>query len=695
MELLAPAGNRKALDAAIAAGADAVYLGYTAFSARSYAGNFDDKGLTDAVRAAHQAGRKVYVTVNTLVKETEIPELLKAMDTVAASRADAVLIQDLGVLRLARLRHPELPLHASTQMTVNNVQGVRLLKKLGIQRVVPARECRLSELKAMAETGTEIEAFVHGALCVCVSGQCLFSGMIGGRSGNRGKCSQPCRLPYTLSDGTAGYLLSPKDLMLINRVRELRAAGIASLKIEGRMKSPEYVATVTDAYRQAIDHPSVPVTTETLMALKQVFNRGGFTEGYVFSRNHAALMSWEKPNHWGIPVGHVTHINGRSIEARADMALASGDVLQVRSGSMEQDCSYNGQPVRPGMTFRITFEKAVYGLKPDDTVWRLVSVRQNEKAHVFTPEERKRIKLSAVLEAIPGKPARLSFMDPDGRNGEAIGSKKVEMAGKNALDEETVRKSLGKLRETPYVLDEIKLIGEQAFMPVSELNALRRSALEALMRPVIESGTSIDDVKLPHQSMGLTVVTENLSEASGLIEAGADQVAWMPRDYRTEVLEAMLQSVNTPVIFVLPTVTETVELQALSAFVQTHASQFIAVQVNNIGQIGEKWPVPLVGGQGLNVMNSECAKLYTQLGVSRLTVSCELNAKELRDLMASGGDYELECYGRVQLMMLTHCPRRTRMGDQTTDGRCNACASEDGWCETLTDRKGMQFKLRR
>ena len=246
MELLAPAGNRKALDAAIAAGADAIYLGYTAFSARSYAGNFDEKGLADAVRAAHQMGRRIYVTVNTLVKEEELPELTEALRVIRDSGADAILVQDLGVLRVARTAFPDLVIHASTQMTVNNVQGVQLLRDLGVRRVVPARECRISELHAMARTGAEIEAFVHGALCVCVSGQCLFSGMIGGRSGNRGKCSQPCRLPYTLSDGTRGYLLSPKDLMLVSRIRELREAGIESLKIEGRMKSPEYVATVTD-----------------------------------------------------------------------------------------------------------------------------------------------------------------------------------------------------------------------------------------------------------------------------------------------------------------------------------------------------------------------------------------------------------------------------------------------------------------
>ena len=695
MELLAPAGNRKALDAAVAAGADAVYLGYTAFSARSYAGNFDEKGLRDAIRFAHQYGRRIYVTVNTLVKETELNALKEALSVIADAGADAILIQDMGILRLARKLYPELVLHASTQMTVNNVQGTVLLGRLGIARVVPARECRLSELRAMADTGMEIEAFVHGALCVCVSGQCLFSGMIGGRSGNRGKCSQPCRLPYTLSDGTHGYLLSPRDLMLIGRIRELSDAGIASLKIEGRMKSPEYVATVTDAYRKAIDHPDIRPDEETVTDLRQAFNRGGFTEGYILSRNHAALMSWQKPNHWGVPVGRVTGVSGKTASVAADADIDPGDLLQIRHDETEQDIAYTGRPVKAGRNLSLVSDRVLANFSPGDTVWRLTSAAQQRKAHEFSPKERPRIKVSAVLEAEPGQIPRLTLTTEDGRTGKASGSRPAEAAGTAALTEESAARPLGKLRETPYELTEVHLIGRQAYLPMGELNALRRAAVADLEMPRMTAEVPILETELPSQTSGITAVTETLSEVPELIAAGADQAAWLPRDYRLPSLQAALNTCSIPVIFVLPTVTETDELHSLAEFVRTNREHFCAVQVNNIGQIGEDWPVPVYGGQGLNVMNSECARMYTQLGLVRLTASCELNAKEIRVLRAAGGNYEIECYGRVQLMMLTHCPRRTKAGDTATDGRCNACEPDNGWCETLTDRKGMQFRLRR
>ena len=351
MELLSPAGNREALAAAISCGADAVYLGYTAFGARSYAGNFDAEQLREAVEYAHERGKAIYVTVNTLVKQCETDDLCDVLELLSRCDADAVIVQDLGVARIAKARFPELTLHASTQMTIHNAQGAQLMKDEGFSRVVPARECPLSELRRMADTGVEIEAFAHGALCVAVSGQCLFSSMIGGRSGNRGRCAQPCRLPYQLEDGTSGYLLSTRDLMLIDHLPQLRDAGVYSFKLEGRMKRPEYVGVVTQAYREALDaaqarvpyHPS----EATLARLRQIFNRGGFTEGYAMGKSNAALMSWERPNHWGIPVGRIMSLRGPLAKVRLTEDLHDGDGLQVR-GRGEIDLTYSGSETPRG-----------------------------------------------------------------------------------------------------------------------------------------------------------------------------------------------------------------------------------------------------------------------------------------------------------------------------------------------------------
>ena len=263
IELLAPAGSRESLIAAVEAGADAVYLAGSQFGARAYADNFDEEALTEAIRFAHLRGVHIHVTVNTMVLDEELDDVRRYLQFLEKIGADAALVQDLGVAKIAREYAPNLPLHASTQMTIHNVQGARAMEALGFSRVVLSRELSLPEIREIvAGTNAEVETFTHGALCVCYSGQCLMSSMIGGRSGNRGCCAQPCRLPYTLVDvagedvlgDTAGnFLLSPKDLNTLDLLPQLVEAGVSSLKIEGRMKKPEYVATVVKTYRSVLD----------------------------------------------------------------------------------------------------------------------------------------------------------------------------------------------------------------------------------------------------------------------------------------------------------------------------------------------------------------------------------------------------------------------------------------------------------
>ena len=277
LELLAPAGGMDALRAAFANGADAVYLGASAFGARASAG-FDEAALREAMCLAHLHRKKIYVTVNILTKEREMDGVRQTLSLLSSLGADAVLVQDLGVLKICREEFPELPVHASTQMALHNAAGVRLSRSLGAARAVMARECDLHELRLAAQTGLEIEAFCHGALCVSCSGQCLFSSMIGGRSGNRGRCAQPCRLPYAYQ-GKAGAWLSPRDLCARDELQAMADAGVYSFKIEGRLKRPEYVAVVTRSYRNALDdvlagrfHPADPAEKERLT---QIFPGAG------------------------------------------------------------------------------------------------------------------------------------------------------------------------------------------------------------------------------------------------------------------------------------------------------------------------------------------------------------------------------------------------------------------------------------
>jgi putative protease len=294
-ELLAPAGSPEILRAVIAAGADAVYVGGRSFGARAYADNFSEEALTESIDFAHLYGKKVYLTVNTLIKNQEMDKLYDYLLPYYERGLDAVLVQDLGAMRFIRENFPDLPVHTSTQMTVTGVEGARVLQQLGAERIVMAREVSLAEMKRIHdETGAELEAFVHGALCYCYSGQCLFSSMLGGRSGNRGRCAQPCRLPYSV-DGKESYVLSLKDLCGIESLDKLREAGVYSLKIEGRMKQLSYAAGVVSVYRKAIDTGSV--TKADLKKLSELGSRCGFTDAYYYRKNGADMVTFKKPNY--------------------------------------------------------------------------------------------------------------------------------------------------------------------------------------------------------------------------------------------------------------------------------------------------------------------------------------------------------------------------------------------------------------
>ena len=702
MELLSPAGNREALVAAIACGADAVYLGYTAFGARSYAGNFDADGLRDAVTYAHERGKKIYVTVNTLVKQCEIDDLCDVLDLLSEVGVDAVLVQDMGVARIIQMRYLKLVLHASTQMTINNAQGARLMKNMGFSRVVPARECSLEELRKMADVGVEVEAFAHGALCVAVSGQCLFSSMIGGRSGNRGRCAQPCRLPYTLEDGTSGYLLSTKDLMLIDRIPELRDAGVYSFKLEGRMKRPEYVGVITRAYREALDaaeaHVAYHPGKAVIEGLRQVFNRGGFTEGYVMGKSNAALMSWERPNHWGISVGKIMAMRGPLAQVHLTKSLNNGDGLQTR-GQEETEFTYSGNDMAAGSeaTVRIASRQAHVG----DEVFRLTDAAQMKEIRAIMEHEQVHIPLDMHLYAMPGKPPVLTLSDTNGHCVEAIGEQTVAEAQQRALDQDMASKQLGRLGGTPYVLRTLTLESENAFMTASMLNGLRREALEKIRKARIELKQTdrrfaSKACTMPEQEHLLIVQGERLENARVLLDCGADVFEWQPQVYRPDVLDRMVQQADgVKPVLVLPAVMHSDELEHLHEWVEKHADKLSGVVANNPGQLESAWPVPVSGGQGLNVMNRACAEFYTALCVNRLTVSCELNQKELREVFAAGGNYVIESYGRTQLMLLNHCPKRTRNGDEKQDNRCDACAKMGGCPDIYTDRKGYRFPLRR
>ena len=404
MENLAPAGTYESLDRAVAAGADAVYLGCSAFSARAGAGNFDEAQLRQAVAFAHLHHVRVHVTVNTLIKDGEMDEVKALLRLLNEVRVDAVLVQDLGVLRMARECFPDLPIHASTQMAIHNATGAAWCASMGMTRAVLARECSLSEIALAAKQPIEIEVFGHGAQCVGVSGQCLFSSMIGSRSGNRGRCAQPCRLDYTYR-GKRGAWLSPRDVCLRDYLPELKKAGACSIKIEGRLKRPEYVAVVAGSYRRGID--GAKANTQEKQGLLQIFQRGGFMKGYALGAEDAGVIDPTRVNHGGVGIGSIEAVSGKLARVRLTMDLHDGDGLQIRHGNEDHEMIYAGKDALAG-------EVAVLRLRPDmrvqsdDAVVRLTSARQLEEARALSIPA---IPCDMTLVALPGEPLTLTVTD--------------------------------------------------------------------------------------------------------------------------------------------------------------------------------------------------------------------------------------------------------------------------------------------
>ncbi|MDE5863461.1 MAG: U32 family peptidase, partial [Lachnospiraceae bacterium] len=353
-EILAPAGSMEALRAAVCAGADAVYLGGSRFGARAFADNFDESALVEAIEYCHMYGVKVYLTVNTLFRHEEIEELYDYMAPLYEAGLDAVIVQDLGVVYYIHKQFPKMPIHASTQMTITTSYAYDMLKNYGVTRIVPARELSMEEIRKLKEQSAvpEVEVFVQGALCYSYSGQCLMSSMLGGRSGNRGRCAQTCRLPYSAYDmqgrkmtGDGQYLLSLKDLCGLEAVPELMEAGIDSFKIEGRMKRPEYVAVCVEAYRTVVDAWSKGNCSDKLIdewkgKMAQVFNRSGFTEGYYHQQNGKGMMSAKTPGNTGVPVGKVEDIRKNQLVVRLSEEVFKGDILEL-AGKVTLTCNVN------------------------------------------------------------------------------------------------------------------------------------------------------------------------------------------------------------------------------------------------------------------------------------------------------------------------------------------------------------------
>lgn len=743
MELLSPVGTMEALHAAVQNGAAAVYLGGKNFSARAYAQNFDADELKEVVRYAHLYGVKVYVAVNTLIDNAEFPEYVEYLYFLRSIHVDAVIYQDIGAIAAAHRLLPELELHASTQMSTANSAGARFLEKLGISRAILAREISLENIRSIGQaTRLALEVFVHGALCVCYSGHCLMSSMIGGRSGNRGRCAQPCRLPYTLLDGSgrevvSGHLLSPRDLKMIEHLPQLQEAGVVSLKIEGRMKRPEYVAVVTRNYREALDilerQAEFSLGAQTEKELAQIFNRD-FTTGYFLEKPGEHLLSYQRPNNRGLYLGRVASYDPQKAEVTVNLEepLRRGDGYEIwvkKGGRIAGEISslrQNGRETDTAEAGKISFTIEKGRPQTGDRVFKILDAELMERSRAtFSFKEERKLPLAMKLEARVGQPLRLSVTEKRGYSVTVTGKNPAQKAEKHPLNMETAQKQLGRLGDTVFILFSLELEGDNAAMaPVSELNSLRRQAIEKLeekilaemARPPLARELFEKRVKELYSEIGgaaarrkkqvrLSVLAGDLASVQAAAEAGADIVYFGGEALRSkkaitpeqfgEAVRVCKKS-GAEAVLLLPRLLhedKTAEMQRFCATGrQAGVDGYLAGSPGSLQLALEQGLTGIRGDYPLNIFNDYTIHTLGEMGLKQLTLSPELTLEQLGKLKHPAGmQLEVLVHGSLPLMLTEHCPVGVNLGAGHQDRGCPQPCRKGGY--GLKDRMNMVFPL--
>ena len=728
VELLAPAGSREALVAAVENGANAIYLAGNAFGARAYASNFDREALRVAI----------HVTVNTIVADEEMEPLRDYLRFLYEAGADAVLVQDLGVARVAHETVPDLPLHASTQMSVSSLEGVRALAELGFTRVVLARELSLKEIRHIcAHAPIEIETFMHGALCVCYSGQCLMSSMIGGRSGNRGRCAQPCRLPYTLvdekgqdvlGDKAGSYLLSPRDLSTIDVIPDLIEAGVSSLKIEGRMKRPEYVATVVRTYREAIDTyyagKGYAVTQEERDDLAQIFNRD-FTTAYLEGRPGKAMMSDRRSNNRGLLIGRVTAYDwdARIVTVKLSGRLGLGDQVDfwVKVGgrvtaTISALTDAKGRAVEEGQAGDTVSFAIPSAVRDHDRVFKVYDARLMERAkETYTSGAPvRRIPVAIAVRAAIGEPLTVTLCDAEGHRGEGRTDFIGESARKRPLSEEIIRKQVSRLGTSVYEMKSLHCdIAGEVMVPMSEINEARRKAVEALdalRLKEIEAREHRPEPKFTDRIARPTpkkahflVAVDTLGKAEAALAAGADGILFGGESYEHRVIAPeeyerawqMAREAGARIDFNTPRIVHDGQQKHVERLLAAFAAfPPDAVHVHNIAMLAlvrRLTDFAIHADYSLISYNKQTLAFLKDYGVAGATLSPELTAKEIRQL-AKESPLPLTCivHGRLELMVSNYCVTGSFLGG-CGEGPCTQPCTRGHFA--LKDRKDALFPL--
>lgn len=695
VELLAPAGHKDALIGAINAGADAIYLAGKRFGARAYANNFSDEELIETIDYAHVRGVRVFVAINTLVFDDEVEDLISYADFLVKHHVDALIVQDLGMIDLFVKRYPDTEIHVSTQFNTHNLYQVKMLKSLGVKRIVLARETSIQTIKAIKkEVDIELEVFIHGALCVSYSGNCLMSSMIGGRSGNRGECAQPCRLPYQLYKDNqkiqdSSYLLSTKDLMTIDYIGELIEIGIDSFKIEGRMRKKEYVIETVKAYRHAIDqhlsHQKYDSTND-IDRLKRVFNRE-FTKGFVLNEVPRLINNSEFQSHLGVPLGKVIGYQKNRVKILLEEPIRIGDGYRILSpepyGDIVSRIHKKDELVKEALENEVIELDVKNPIQIGSIVVKTTDVTIENEDLAYLSENYKCVKLNGKVTAKVGQHLKLDLSD--GFHQVSVSSAElIEQAEQNPTSREEIELRFSKLGNTPFEYSLLEIENdENGFIPVKMINQMRRDAIDQLVyyrtlqdqeRKVVN--VMFDPLSFDDEPQTLKVKVKTMDQYQSAISCGIKEILIEDTLKVTDIRESDVMSLRR---------IQTDQKKTIEGVSYIHDIGSILLNSNQYD---------LYGDQFLNVTNIYSAYTLFKLGLKRITFAYEVSKDRIFKFMElfekkfqTTPPVDLILYGRPDLMMTKYCPIAKTY---KTNPHCHLCEKNQ---YALEDRLNQKYPL--
>lgn len=675
-ELLSPAGNKESFYTAIHYGANAIYLGGLQFGARSQAQNFSTEEIIELIKYAHLYNVKVYVTVNTLIKDSEFNEVVLFVEELYKNNVDAIIIQDIGLAVYLLNKYPDIVLHASTQMNIHTVEQAMFIKKLGFKRIVLARECSIDTIKEIKEkVDIEIEVFIHGALCMSYSGNCLMSSIIGKRSGNRGKCAQPCRLLYSLNDEKQqSYLLSPKDLLTLDKINQLLDLKVDSLKIEGRMKRKEYVGLVTKVYSDAINcyyNKTSFDYQKSLHQLKEIFNRE-FTKGYIFKENNTNFTNVKFSNHIGIKVGNVFKTQNNYIYIKLEEPLINGDSIRVVGKNEDavtiSEMYINNCLVKQAKIGDIVKIRCHKELNNNSIVLKTSNMKLLNDINDY---KEKKILIDGTAYIKENK--MIFQLKCNNIIVEEQSNTNIEYSPNESF-KDRIYDQLSKINNTIYKFNSLELDFNNVFLPISVINDLRRKAIEKL---------NDERLKFPIKKINNNLLTLNKEIEKNDFEllvkvTNEQQYLQVKKLYSGKIITedySLYNKYKGDMLYLKPRIENNINGDGVQNYSLNNEYLF----VSNYS----------------NVYNSESVLFYHNLGIKSIGLSIELSYDEIKELIK---DFEnkYKCkpnvfimgYGRYELMIMKHCLINKKLG--LDHKGCNKCKEQQYY---LKDRMNFKFPL--